>query len=489
MEKLRISENNRYMEKEDGTVFSWLADTAWTIPQRMKWDDVEYYMQKRKSQGFTVLQIVALDPERDVEMRNPSGVKALENDCLETPNEEYFRYLDWILDKAEEYGFYVLLLPVWGQLVVGENWMGETFQKTVTEGNAYGFGKWIGNRYRNKQHILWCLGGDRQPVHKGINYKNVWRNMAEGLSEGLSGTRLKYNENHEQWKKLMITYHACYEAETGECSTMSYWDDNEAWISFIMLQSGHGLTPKNYDLVAKEYSREHTMPVWDGEPAYEMMPTSWPPVESGFHGSWMVRKRAYWSLLAGSFGHTYGHASVWCTISEKEKDAIAQYTWYEALQSEGSGQMKHLRAFMDALKIGSCVPCQEILLEQNERQEDVLEFHVQAAKTLDQTCVCVYFPSGGMEKLDLHEYGENEELYLWWWNPSDGCFYSEENKKTESPIAKNAQDGILKVKSPSAGSQKDWILLVSKNKTECPIKTESYYEFEEQAEAKKVFEW
>ncbi|MDD3403473.1 MAG: DUF4038 domain-containing protein [Hespellia sp.] len=43
-----------------------------------------------------------------------------------TANERYFAYLDWILDKAEEYGFYVLLLPVWGQLVVGENWMGQT---------------------------------------------------------------------------------------------------------------------------------------------------------------------------------------------------------------------------------------------------------------------------------------------------------------------------------------------------------------------------
>lgn len=39
------------------------------MPQRMKWDDVEYLMQKRKSQGFTVLQIVALDPVRDAAVR------------------------------------------------------------------------------------------------------------------------------------------------------------------------------------------------------------------------------------------------------------------------------------------------------------------------------------------------------------------------------------------------------------------------------------
>ena len=96
------------------------------------------------------------------------------------------------------------------------------------------------------------------------------------------------------------------------CSTMSYWTDEEAWIRFIMLQSGHGLEPKNYELVKKEYDRQQVMPVWDGEPAYEMMPTSWPPVNASFHGSWMVRKRAYWSLFAGSFGPvSYTHLDVY----------------------------------------------------------------------------------------------------------------------------------------------------------------------------------
>ena len=62
MEKLQISKNGRYFTYPDGTPFVWLADTAWTMPQRMKWDDVTYFMEERKRQGFTVLQIVALDP-------------------------------------------------------------------------------------------------------------------------------------------------------------------------------------------------------------------------------------------------------------------------------------------------------------------------------------------------------------------------------------------------------------------------------------------
>ena len=66
MDKLKISQNKRYFVKEDGTPFTWLADTDWTMPQRLKWDDALYLMQTRKEQGFTVLQIVALDPEEDL---------------------------------------------------------------------------------------------------------------------------------------------------------------------------------------------------------------------------------------------------------------------------------------------------------------------------------------------------------------------------------------------------------------------------------------
>lgn len=490
MEKLRISENGRYFVTKEGKPFTFIADTVWTMPQRIKWDDADYFMKTRKRQGFTVLQIVALDPERDVEMRSPSGDKALLNDDLRTPNERYFSYLDRILDMAESYGFYVLLLPVWGQLVVGENWMGETFPKTVTEENAYGYGEWIGNRYKDRKNILWCLGGDRQPIHKGVDYKMVWRKMAEGLAKGVLGKELHYNCPDPAWKDILITYHACHEMETGECSTMSYWTDEEAWIRFIMLQSGHGITPKNYELVAKEYNRENIMPVWDGEPAYEMMPTTW-PVMTDFHGSWMVRKRAYFSLLAGSFGHTYGHCSVWCSISEREKDDMCHYTWYEALDSEGSGQIRHLRAFMDDLQIMTCIPCQELLPEEKEGTDN--DQHIQACISPEEDFICVYLPSGGEVSVLVERLSE-KEVWLWWYDPREGIFRrwdaeSKELKTTEQAVRLAAEDGRVMLKSPTTGEEQDWIALLMKENGKVPVTGKTYMEEETKAGAKKVFEW
>lgn len=491
--KIRISDNNRYFVNEDDTPFTWLADTAWTMPQRMKWDDVVYYMKKRKEQGFTVLQIVALDPEMDEQMCNPAGKKALlENNPL-APNEAYFEYLDWILDQAEHYGFHVLLLPVWGQLVVGHNWMGQTFEKTVTKENAFEYGQWIGSRYKDRSNLVWCLGGDRQPIHLGVDYKNVWRRMAEGLAKGLTGKQLKYNEAPREWRELLITYHACHEMETGKCSTMSYWTDEDAWISFIMLQSGHGLKPKNYELVKAEYDRAVTMPVWDGEPAYEMMPTTWPEMKN-LHGDWMVRKRAYWSLFSGSFGHTYGHASVWCMISEKERNAFTRYTWYEALQSKGAAQMKILRDFMESRDLSSCKPDENlvILVDAQELCEKTgdLDGHIQTCRDEAGTLACSYFPMGGTVNIDLTKM-QGEQFNLWWFNPRDGRCCNDENMSTDEAILIKRGDLPITVKTPTSGAKEDWILIIDAAEllVGIPGEAQTYYREEKAADLKKVFEW
>lgn len=481
MERLRISENRRYFVTPDGKPFPWLADTVWTMPQRLKWDDAEYLMQRRKAQGFNVLQICALDPERDVDMRTPAGEPALLGGDLSRPNERYFEYLDHLLDRAEHYGFYVLLLPVWGQLVVGDDWAGGVYPKTVTEENAYDYACWLGRRYRDRSNVLWCLGGDRMPIHRGVDYRNVWRRMAEGLAMGLTGQRVRHDQPSPVWEELLITYHACHEAETGLCSTFSYWDDREQWIRFIMLQSGHGTQPKNYELVRAEYERERVMPVWDGEPAYEMMPTCWsmdPDVPR--HGPWMVRRRAYWSLLAGAFGFTYGHGSVWSSIGERERSILGPVTWYEALDGAAANQMRCVRAFLDCVHPMTAVPCQQIFLE-DDRREGTLETHAQAAATADT--VCLYLPAGGSARLDLRSVWSGERVGVWYWDPASGAFSAERAQ------AVTLEDGRLTVCTPTQGEEQDWVVLLTDAAAAAPIAAAGEETTPQKEADRKVFEW
>lgn len=483
MEKLRISDNGRYFVTQDGRPFSWLADTAWTVPARLKWDDVSCYMQTRKSQGFTVLQMVALDPEFNPEMLDPDGNPALIDGNADKPNERYFAYFDSVLDMAERYGFYVLLLPFWGQLVTGDDWSGRTWPVTITEKSAYGFARWLGERCRHRKNILWCLGGDRQPIHKGRDFRPVWRRAAEGLAAGVLGRDLRSDEDTEMWRELLITYHACYERETGECSTFSYWDEKEAWISFVMLQSGHGSEVKNYNLVQREY-KARVMPVWDGEPAYEMMPTEWPVRDnSSFHGAYMVRKRAYWSLLSGAFGFTYGHASIWNCISEKERNQVSKVTWFEAMHSEGAAQMKILRDFMEAVHPQTYQPCQNLFVDEGT---DDLHSHVQAAVSPGGERVLVYFPVGGERTLRMKEFISEkslpERLHAFWFDPKTG-------EVVRGDDLEASENGDLKIGWSPAKEGDDQLLILTRRDENIQIPNRIYGEISRETGTQKVFDW
>ena len=145
--------------------------------------------------------------------------------------------------------------------------------------------------------------------------------MAEGLAKDVLNKEFKYNVKDSTWEEIMITYHGCHEQGTGECSTLSNWNCNEeAWIRFVMLQSGHGLQPINYEIVAKEYENENVRLVWDGEHAYEMMITTFPPVGDCYHGTWIVLRRAYFIMFSVFFLVTLMVMQVFGVLSVRKKN-------------------------------------------------------------------------------------------------------------------------------------------------------------------------
>ena len=43
--KLRVSDNQRFLQYESGEPFFWLGETAWLMPERLNRDEVAYYLQ------------------------------------------------------------------------------------------------------------------------------------------------------------------------------------------------------------------------------------------------------------------------------------------------------------------------------------------------------------------------------------------------------------------------------------------------------------
>ena len=60
-----------------------------------------------------------------------------------------------------------------------------------------------------------------------------------------------------------------------------------------------------------------------------------------------ARQAAYWSLLAGACGHTYGNNNVWQMWAPGRKPVIwAHVPWYEALDHPG-GKVRHVEVGLD----------------------------------------------------------------------------------------------------------------------------------------------
>ena len=176
--KLRVSPNGRYFVDQNGKPFFYLGDTCWLLFQRPNHEEVDEYLKDRAAKGFTVIQAYVL---RGLYKKHPDGNSSLldatpliDRDPTR-PNEEFFKNVDYVVNRANELGL------VMG-LVTAKSWhVTDHPEKVFDEKNPYVFGKFLGERYKNNA-VMWFPGGDSAPG----KYDAVWVAMAKGLKDGSS---------------------------------------------------------------------------------------------------------------------------------------------------------------------------------------------------------------------------------------------------------------------------------------------------------------
>ena len=160
MKYLKISENHRFLVREDGAPFFWLGDTAWELFHRATLAEADFYLENRRQKRFSVIQAVALAEFDGLTQPNVDGeVPLFDNDPLR-PNEAYFKHLDQVIALAGQKQLWVGLLPTWGDKI---ELLGHGKGPVIfNPGNARAYGEWIGRRYRDVWNMIWINGGDRQ---------------------------------------------------------------------------------------------------------------------------------------------------------------------------------------------------------------------------------------------------------------------------------------------------------------------------------------
>lgn len=426
---LKVSDNKRYLVHQDGTPFFYLGDTAWELFHRLTREEADRYLKRRAEQGFTVIQAVALAEVDGLNTPNANGDKPLLNNDPTTPNEAYFRHVDYIVDKAAENGLVIGLLPTWGDKIFKDKWgMGpEIFNPQ----NARIYGHWIGDRYKNRQNIIWILGGDRTP-RDGSQDLTVWRAMAEGIEAGVGGAT-----------KALMTFHP--QPNSVQDGGSSKWFQQDTWLDFNMHQNGHCRDTPVYDKITVSYNRTPTKPTMDAEPIYEDHPVCFNANDLGISNAYDVRKYAYLDLFAGAHGHTYGCHDVWQMYSPK-REAVngANIEWTKALELTAANQMKFVRRLMESRPMLDRIPDQSLIVE----NDYVPAERIQATRGNDYAFI--YTSAGKPFTVNLGKISGNN-LKTAWLNPRTG------ELKNGSTIASKGQQ---KFTPPSVGYGQDWVLIL-----------------------------
>jgi hypothetical protein len=418
---LNISDNKRFLIFKDGTPFFYLGDTGWELFHRLDKDQTEKYLENRRAKGFTVIQAVVLAELDGLNTPNAEGNKALiDNDPLK-PNEPYFTHVDWVIKRAQEKGIFIGLLPTWGDKVDKRWGIGPVI---FHPDNAYEYGKWIGNRYKNYPNIIWIIGGDREG---GGNNKPVWEAMAEGIKS--------VDKNH------LMTYHPWGEKSSSE------WFHESSWLDFNMCQTGHG--QRSYSiykrLIVRDYNLLPVKPCFDGEPRYEDHPVGWNPEVLGWFNDADVRQALYWNLFSGSFGHTYGCHPVWQMLAPgREPVGLARHNWFDVLDLPGAADLINARRLIESRPFLSRVPDQSMVATEYFPETDYV------AASRGDGYAFIYFPTGWPAEIVLDRLNA-KNINAWWFDPRNG---------DAKLIEKIAGTGTRKYTPPTEGRGNDWILVL-----------------------------
>ena len=424
--QLKVSDNKRFLVTADGKPFFWLGDTAWELFHRLNREEAEKYLKNRADKGFTVIQAVALAELDGLHDPNPYGELPLENDDPTKPREAYFQHVDFIINKAAELGLYIGLLPTWGDKVFKDRWgMGPEIFNTE---NAKVYGRWIGNRYKNKKNVIWIIGGDRNPDEKGVA---TWRAMAAGIVEGAGG--------HD---KALMTFHP--QPNGLQDGGSSKWFHKDAWLDFNMFQTGHCRENNVWDRVQVVYNREPFKPVLDGETLYEDHPVCFNAKDLGTSSAYDIRKHAYFDVFAGAFGHTYGCHDIWQMYAPNRTPVNGpHFPWYVALDLPGASQMKFLRRLIESRPMLDRVPDQTLIKEAMGAND-----RIQATRGKDY--IFIYTAQGKPVTVNLAKISGNETT-AFWYNPKNG------ETKDDGRFQNSGQKVFT---PPSSGYGHDWVLVI-----------------------------
>ena len=414
MLRLEVSGNRQFLVKGDGTPFIWIGDTLW-LWQKLLHSEAEEYVLRRKEQGFTIVQVRLAGRPGDGELSPDGEAPFLAKNArgqweLTQPNPRYWAHVDRLVETFAEHGMYLAPVLMWGH-----SWLLET--RAIDE--LYQYAQWVGQRYRDADHIVWMTFGEGN--HGGKCKPKVMAGV-NGLRDGDAGNKL-LSIHAAARMGTSADFHNEVDFNTWQTSQWCAPTDLVFGAAEGSWWKGEGRGDLSaWEVIARDFERRPTKPVLDAEAWYEG-PEKDPPEhveelrpkprkfgQGCSSQACHARRRAYFTVFAGAFGHTYGADGLWTVDKDEEPH------WRAAMEYPGGNQMRYLGQLLASRPVLSRIPDQSMIVA---GQSDSYDSHIQATRDTDGSYALVYVADGHGFAVDLTKMA-GDEIIARWYSPRDG---------------------------------------------------------------------
>jgi hypothetical protein len=417
---LRPGPTARYLVDEDDRPVFLNGDTAWSIVVSTLPEEWDGYFADRAARGFNAVIVNAIealftaDPPRTIDgiepFRQPGDLTA--------PNPAYWARVDGVLDGAARHGIHVLLAPLYLGYVdphyPGFTSQQEGWHQAVAASDEQGcrtYGRFLGERYRDRENLIWVIGGDRNPGE----LRDRMRAFVAGI--------LEMDDQH------LVTAHVHPDSSPVE----EY--EGDAWLTLNQTYS-YGIVHRK---LLEDYERQPIRPFILFETTYE-----------GEHeaSDLQIRRQAWWALTCGATGQFFGNFPVW----------VMAPGWRAALDTPSARAMSHLATFAGAVEWWRLEPdTHRRLLVAGLGEANGLD-RATAAIAADGTSAVIYVPTPRTITVNLDVLA-GWVCVLRWFDPVDGVWTDPEvvtrrgMLQTPTPFD---HDAVLYLTDPASGGHGNW---------------------------------
>ncbi len=461
MPLLRIADDGSRLVTADGNDFHWIGGSAWGLAE-LSPEQIATYLDDRQRKGFTIVQgpiVIRLGPYEQLNKARPLQSPLLDRDhggnlSLDAThpqtrlNQDALRHVQLFVDEAAKRGMYVMLAGIWGP------WVDLVFnpdQKGIDAAaeDARRTGRRLGEHFADKPNVLWIGVGEYHKI--AWEQDRVYRNplsaqhlallnaFAEGLAAGKAPSQL-------------MTMHPDSGRSTRDHFSAAPWMDFHTTQLYAI---------RNYqtDILLPRATRD-AKPELLAEGAYEGRTDERRKVVID---ALQIRQQAYWAILDGSFGYTYGHDSLYrLRRADGSLWVPPPSRWQDALAAPGADSMPHLHSLLASLPAAGRKP-DRTRTPARRLIDDIgtLESTTRTVAAAAANHAIIYIPDRAEVPVRIANL-TTRPVTAFWYSPVDGGTYDAQGHRTDAAFATldPSRMPTWLAKPPQSGPGPDWVLLL-----------------------------